>query len=67
MQTISPSAITLSAEERDIVLELLDRERTNLPVEIHHTRTAKFRDHLRHRLSIIDALFDRLTPSGPDT
>ena len=60
MQAISPVSLTLSDEERDVIIELLDRERTNLPVEIHHTRTGKFRDLLKHRLDIVAALLDRL-------
>jgi hypothetical protein len=60
MQAISSSQVALSTEEREILIELLDRERTNLPVEIHHTRTARFRDYLKRRLDVIEALFSRL-------
>jgi hypothetical protein len=60
MQAIPSTTIDVSLEEREILIELLDRERTNLPTEIHHTRTAKFRDALKHRLDVIEALFRRL-------
>ena len=60
MQAISDFAIALSAEERELLAELLDRERTNLPVEIHHTRTMKYRELLKQRLHIVEAIFDRL-------
>lgn len=60
MQAISPVALTLSEEERDVVIELLDRERTHLPVEIRHSRTARFRDLLKRRLSVITDLLHRL-------
>ncbi|HET8547289.1 MAG TPA: hypothetical protein VFL57_04760 [Bryobacteraceae bacterium] len=60
MQAISPAPLVLTDEERDIVLELLDRERTTLPVEIRHTRTGKFRDMLKHRLSVVTELLARL-------
>jgi hypothetical protein len=63
VEVISSSSLTLSSEERVILIELLDRERTNLPVEIHHTRTGKFRDLLKHRLEMVDAILERLSPS----
>jgi hypothetical protein len=57
---ISPIHLSLSAEERELIAELLERERVSLPVEIHHTRTGKFRSELRERLEIVDALLRRL-------
>ena len=60
MEVSTDITVNLSAEERDLLAELLDRERTNLPVEIHHTRTAKFRDMLKHRLELVEAVFGRL-------
>ena len=61
MQVISSSKIELSGEERELIIELLDRERTSLPKEIHHTRTAKFKDGLKYRLTMVEALVKRLT------
>jgi hypothetical protein len=58
-------AFLLTDEERDILIELLDRERTNLPVEIHHTRTAKFKALLKRRLDLVSSLFDRLAVPRP--
>jgi hypothetical protein len=60
MEVISGSAISLTADERDLLAELVDRERTNLPIEIHHTRTGKFREMLKHRLEIVESISDRL-------
>jgi len=60
MEAISISGIPLSAEERELLTELLDRERTTLPVEIHHTRTNKFREMLKHRLEVVESIFQRL-------
>jgi hypothetical protein len=60
MEVISSSAISLTSEEKDLVAELIDRERTSLPVEIHHTRTGKFREMLKHRLEIVESISDRL-------
>jgi hypothetical protein len=61
MPVISSLRIELSVEEQEILLELLDHERANLPIEIHHTRTAKFRDYLKHRLEVVESLFRRLS------
>ena len=60
MEVISESAVSLISEEKDLLAELVDRERTNLPIEIHHTRTGKFRELLRHRLEIVESISDRL-------
>jgi hypothetical protein len=60
---VTTTHIDISVEEREIILELLDRERTNLPVEIHHTRTARFRDVLKQRLDAIDMLYEKVTSS----
>jgi hypothetical protein len=65
METISAAPVILTGEERDVLLELLDRERSNLPVEIRHTRTARFRDVLKHRLDIVTDLANRLGGEGP--
>ncbi len=50
----------LDKAEWDVVIELLERDRRELPVEIHHTATRECRQHLRDRLKIIDALLERL-------
>jgi hypothetical protein len=60
METISSVPIVFTEEEREIVIELLDRERTKLPVEVRHTRTGKFRDVLKRRLDIITELLNRM-------
>lgn len=51
----------LSEREWELVLELLERERFQLPIEIHHTRTRTMRDELRARLSIIEDLVLRVS------
>ena len=58
--------VVLNEEEREILVELLDRERSSLAVEIHHSRTAKFRDGLRHRFDVITTLMPRLKIESPE-
>lgn len=53
----------LSNTEWGLVVELLERERANLPIEIHHTATRNFRDQLKKRLESVEALLSRLNPS----
>ena len=43
-----------------IVIELLQRERRELPSELHHSQARSVRDGLRHRLEEIDALLEKL-------
>jgi hypothetical protein len=50
----------LSDAEWALVLELLEHERTNLPVEIHHTRSASVRAELHQRAAMVQDLLARL-------
>jgi len=50
----------LSDEEWDLVVELLECERNELPVEIHHTRSASVRADLQQRADMVRRLLDRL-------
>jgi hypothetical protein len=53
-------APTLSNEEWEIVIELLERESSTLLREIRHTDTAKMRELLRRRSELVDGILDRL-------
>ena len=50
----------LSDAEWKLVTELLERERTELPAEIHHTRTTAVKQALHERLDMVDRLLERL-------
>jgi hypothetical protein len=50
----------LSDEEWDLVVELLECERNELPVEIHHTRSSSVREDLQRRADIVRRLLERL-------
>jgi hypothetical protein len=50
----------LSEAEWALVLELLERERSELPVEIHHTRSADVRGELQQRADLVRGLLGRL-------
>jgi hypothetical protein len=54
----------LSNVEWALVVDLLQQERDQLPVEIHHTRSTVFREDLNRRRQIVESLLDRLrTPA----
>jgi predicted mannosyl-3-phosphoglycerate phosphatase (HAD superfamily) len=50
----------LSEGEWALVVDLLEREKADLPAEIHHTRTATVRAELHERLDMVRRLLDRL-------
>lgn len=52
----------LTEAEWALIVELLERELQELPVEIHHTRTSSFRDDLRNRRDMIRGLIERIQP-----
>jgi hypothetical protein len=56
----------LSEEEWALVIELLERERSELPVEVHHTRNSRFRGALQQRAQMVHELLHRLreTPAS---
>ena len=60
MATASRPQPVLTDEEWGLVIELLERERRELPSEIHHTATREMRRKLRVRLDILDKLLARL-------
>ena len=52
----------LERSEWDLVVQLLERESRDLPLEIHHTATKEYRLLLRDRLKRVETLLDRLRP-----
>jgi hypothetical protein len=56
----APTQPTLSDDEWEIVIELLERESSLLPREIRHTDAARMRELLRRRSALIDGILDRL-------
>jgi hypothetical protein len=55
----------LSQAEWALLLELLQREQDELPVEIHHCRVSSYRDDLRNRLEMVRELIERLRVPVP--
>ena len=55
----------LTAAEWGLVLQLLERERALLPVEVRHTATRKMREDLKFRLEMIEELVKKVSPAVP--
>jgi hypothetical protein len=55
----------LTDAEWRLVTELLERERMQLPVEIHHTTARAYREQLRTRLHLVENLLTRINPAAP--
>lgn len=52
----------LSDAEWALVVELLEQELHELPVEIRHTRSSSYSEDLHRRLEMVRQLLDRLRP-----
>jgi hypothetical protein len=52
--------LKLSEAELALVVDLLQQEGDQLPVEIHHTRSSAFREELNHRRQMVEKLLERL-------
>ena len=59
---------TLTNEEWELVLELLEQELHELPSEIHHTDRADYREKLQNRRVTVDRIVQTLRPAieAPD-
>lgn len=57
--------VMLDDQEWDLVLELLQAERRELPPEIRHTDTRQYHDDLAVRLKLVDELIAKVRSAGP--
>ncbi len=51
---------SLTGEQVQLLIELVEGECRRLPVEIHHTHRGEFKEHLRRRLELAETLLERL-------
>lgn len=52
--------LDLSDQEWELLVELLEQERSELPSEVRRTRMANVRDDLKHREEIVQKLLERM-------
>lgn len=50
----------LGEEAQKLLVELLERERIELPKEIRHTSTTAYKDRLRKRLDLVEQTLVKL-------
>ena len=58
------SQLQVSDAEQQLILQLLQAERRQLPEEIHHTDSPDVHDKLQEKLVVLDRLIDRLQKSS---
>jgi hypothetical protein len=56
--------VTLTAEERQCLVDLLDATLKEMRVEEHRTRTPSYREHILHREDVIVAVLNKLRQPG---
>ena len=56
--------VTLTAEERQYLLDILNTMLKDMRVEEHRTRTPNYREHLLHKDAVIVGLLNKLQ-QGP--
>jgi hypothetical protein len=66
MNTTGCENLTVTPEELTVLASLLESERTELLVEIRHTDNRVFRDGLRRRLALVEALAARCHVPGAE-
>jgi hypothetical protein len=52
----------LSEMQWQLIIELLEHERDELPVEIRHTRSTSVRTDLQHRAEIVRETLEQVSP-----
>jgi hypothetical protein len=58
--TMSESQLTLSAEEKTFLVELLEMTLKDARLEEHRTRTPSYREHILQREALIASLLGKL-------
>ena len=60
MEETLHAPISLSNDEHEFMLEILEREQAKLLVEIRHTDNRHYREELHRRLDLLNHLFERV-------
>ena len=57
---MSDVQLTLTPEERELLLEMLQTNRRETRVEAHHTRARAYKERVLHHESLVDGLLAKL-------
>jgi hypothetical protein len=52
--------LNITKEERELLLEMLEAKAVGMSHEIHHTDSREFREHLKKRRELIEALQEKV-------
>jgi hypothetical protein len=61
---MAESQLTLSAEEREFLVGLLQTVLKDTRIEEHRTRKPSYREHVLHREDLINSLLGKLGSAG---
>jgi hypothetical protein len=61
---MADAPLTLTAEERQFLLGLLEVTQKNTLIEEHRTRVLSYREDIIHREELIASLLDKLRKAG---
>lgn len=62
---MAETQVTLTAEERQFLVELLENVLKETRIEEHRTRTPTFRQYVLHREDVIQGLLGKLRGPSP--
>ena len=65
MNSTTHHTLSVSSEELAVLAELLETARAKLVIEIRHTDHRAFRDELRKRLKVVEALAEYCHSGSP--
>ena len=57
--------LDITDEEREYLLEILDARREELLHELHHTDTLDFKEMLRRKVALVEAVRSKLVAAQP--
>jgi len=58
--TTDPATITLSGEERSLLLNFLEQKFRDKQIEEHRTDAIEYREYVRHEEGVVKGLLDKL-------
>jgi hypothetical protein len=58
--------LSITPQEREFLLELLDAKRTALLHELHHTDTYDYKEMLKQQLALLESLQQKLDGASAD-
>lgn len=58
--------IDITAQERMLLLELLEAKNTAMFHELHHTDAREYKDYVRRKIELLEGLKAKVEQKGPD-